>query len=90
MLVHIYLSEGEGEVVRLEVAEALVQGGQKADLGHVLHAQLLQQGVLVEDDLLREVHTVDFWKKPSPRAADGGEGLSAERKKPRVRQPPGA
>lgn len=48
-----HLSEGEGEVVRLQVAETLVQGGEEPDLRHVLHAQLFQQGVLVQDDLSR-------------------------------------
>ncbi len=46
-----YLSKGENKVLRPEVGEPLVQGGEKADLRHVLNAQLLQQGIFPEDNL---------------------------------------
>jgi len=45
------LSKRENEVFGLEVGEALVQGGEEADLRHVLNAQLLQQGVFPQDNL---------------------------------------
>lgn len=72
-----HLGERETEVGRRKIAEAFVEGGEEADLGYVLHAQLVQHRVLVENNLTARGKT-----KKAPMVFPRNEGpAKTERKK---------